>query len=528
MRTDIKHGFIVTYFRSSDESEKLLSDMIEVLSKENFYLVLAAHSLVPVEIQQKCDFFIYESLNISDDRKYSHGVAESSLIEMSLNHLKYQNIEWTFKTCYDIILNDVSVFSKVTNNYKFPFVTCNWGDHFICTHTFFANVDFILNNINFYKTVEEMFQNSNVLELCWQNDILNKNLKDQLYIYESKAELFGNSNIIDVVGFNYHNVEFWYEEQENKFYVKNNGVDYSAELRIFDYYSDTCLYVNKDFNQPKGAVHWIVSPVTDYLKFSKNGYYLEIYLENKTITKNILIKDFRLKDPNSKKFKRIKRKEVKFNEYCDFTNFDLYSEFGIDIKKINNYVDIGACYGLSILPFLENNCKIYMIEPDTNNLDILKDIWSNSNNIKIIDKAISDTNGVINFYIEENLSVVSSIFEKNALGNENGRKSIEIESITPNNLIENYIDESEIDLMKVDIEGAEYQFFENITKENLSKVKRFIIEFHNNEDFRVMNILKTLAKNGFRYKLSKWQNWDDDFIISNKMGIIYAEKTNKL
>ena len=169
-----------------------------------------------------------------------------------------------------------------------------------------------------------------------------------------------------------------------------------------------------------------------------------------------------------------------------------------------------------------------MIEPDTNNLDILKDIWSNSNNIKIIDKAISDTNGVINFYIEENLSVVSSIFEKNALGNEKGRKSIEIESITPNNLIENYIDESEIDLMKVDIEGAEYQFFENITKENLSKVKRFIIEFHNNEDFRVMDILKTLAKNGFRYKLSKWQNWDDDFIISNKMGIIYAEKTNKL
>ena len=59
MKTDIKHGFIVTYYRSSKESEQLLSDMIDVLSKENFYLVLAAHSLVPIEIQQKCDFFIY-------------------------------------------------------------------------------------------------------------------------------------------------------------------------------------------------------------------------------------------------------------------------------------------------------------------------------------------------------------------------------------------------------------------------------------------------------------------------------------
>lgn len=524
MKTDIKHGFIVTYYRSSDESEKLLSDMIEVLSKENFYLVLAAHSLVPTEIQEKCDFFIYESLNISDDRKYSHGVAESSLIEMSLNHLKYQNIEWTFKTCYDIILNDVSVFSKVTNDYKWDLVTCNWGDHFICTHTFFGNINFILDNITFYKTVEDMFKNSNVLELCWQNDILNNNVKNRLYIYNSKSELFGKSNIIDVVGFNYHNVEFWYEESEHKFYVKNNGPDYSAELRIFDYYSDTCLYVNKHFNQPEGALHWIISPVTDYLHNSKNGFYLEIYLDNKIIRKNTLIKDFRWKDSNCKKFQRIKRKEVKFNEYCDFMNFELYNQFNIDKKDIKNFVDIGACYGFASLPFVNQDTKIYMIEPDSNNLEIINDIWSNNDKLKIIEKAISNIDGSINFYLEDNLTVVSSIFESNALGNKEGRRSVQVESITPNTLIENYLDEEDIDLMKVDIEGAEYDFFESISEENISKIKRFIIEFHNNNEFKVMNILKKLAKNGFTYKLSKWNNLDSDFIIENKMGIIYAEK----
>lgn len=524
MKTDIKHGFIVTYYKSSDESEKLLSNMIDVLSKENFYLVLAAHSLVPIEIQQKCDFFIYESLNISDNRKYSHGIAEGSLIEMSLKHLQHEGIKWTFKTCYDVILNDTSIFKKVINDYIWDFVTCNWGDHFVCTHTFFAKVNFILENITFYRTVEEMFQNSNVLELCWQNDIVNKNLKDSLFIYNSKADLFGPHNTIDVVGYDYYNVEFWFDENENKFYVSNNGKDYKAELRIFDYYSDTCLYVNKNFDQPSGATHWIASPVTDYLKFSKNGFYLEIYLENKTITKNILVKDFRWKDPNSKRFKRIKRKEVKFNEYCDFMSFDLYDEFEIDINQIKNYVDIGACYGFAILPFIQNDCKIYMVEPDKNNLEIINDIWGNSKQIEIIDKAISDTNGTINFYMEDDLTVVSSIFEKNALGNEKGRRSVEVQSITPNNLIENYINESKIDLMKVDIEGAEYQFFETITEENLSKVERLIIEFHNNEDYKVMSILKKLAKNGFNYKLSKWQSWDGDFIIENKMGIIYAKK----
>lgn len=524
MKTDIKHGFIVTYYRSSEESEQLLSDMIDVLSKENFYLVLAAHSLVPIEIQQKCDFFIYESLNISDDRRYSHGVAESSLIEMSLEHLKYQNINWTFKTCYDIILRDTSVFRKVTQDYNWDFVTCNWGDHFICTHTFFANVNFILNNITFYKTVEEMFKNSNVLEQCWQNDIINKKLKDRLFIYDSKSDLFGSSNTIDVVGYQYFNVEFSLDQNDGRFYIKNNGNEYKAELRIFDYYSDTCLYVNKEFHQASGVTHWIVTPVNDYLNQSKNGFYLEIYLEHKTIRKNILVNDFRWKDPNSKRFQKIKRKEVKFNEYCDFMSFDLYNNFDIELSEIKNYVDVGACYGFAILPFVNNDTKIYMIEPDENNISILSDMWSNNSQIKIIDKAISDTDGIIKFYLEDELTVVSSIFETNALGNDKGRRTVEVDSITPDNLIENYIDESEIDLMKVDIEGAEYQFFESISEKNIQKINRFIIEFHNNTDFRIMSILKKLATNGFSYKLSKWQSSDGDFVAENKMGIIYAKK----
>lgn len=524
MKTDIKHGFIVTYFKSSDESEKLLSEMIDTLSKENFYLVLAAHSIVPTEIQEKCDYFIYESLNISDDRKYSHGVAESSLIEMSLLHLKYQGIEWTFKTCYDIILNDISIFSEVTKDYNYNLVTCNWGDHFICTHTFFTNIDFILNNITFYKTVEEMFKNSNILELCWQNDIVRKNLKDQLFIYPSKSELFGRNNKIDVVGFNYHNVEFWYEDTERKFWIKNNGIDYNAELRIFDYYSDTCIYENNNFFQSSGETHWVIPMTANYLDLATNGFYLEIYLDNKTIRKNILIKDFRLKDQNYKKFRKIKRKEVKFIEYCELANFEIYKSFNFKIDEIRNFVDVGACYGFASIPFINKGCKVYMIEPDENNLQTLNTIWSKNSKIKIIEKVISDINGKLEFYIEDNLSVVSSIFEYNALGSNLNRRKLMIDSITPNNLFENYIEEEYIDLIKIDIEGAEYKFFDTINEENIKRCQRFIVEFHNNNNYEVMSILKRLAKSGFRYKLQKWNYDDSDFIVENKMGIIYAEK----
>ena len=52
---------------------------------------------------------------------------------------------------------------------------------------------------------------------------------------------------------------------------------------------------------------------------------------------------------------------------------------------------------------------------------------------------------------------------------------------------------------------------------------KMYIWLYNATPLHKANILK-LAKNGFDYKLSKWQVWDGDFIAENKMGIIYAKK----
>ena len=76
--------------------------------------------------------------------------------------------------------------------------------------------------------------------------------------------------------------------------------------------------------------------------------------------------------------------------------------------------------------------------------------------------------------------------------------------------------------MKVDIEGTEYDFFKVITDENIEKVKKFIIEFHKNDNYEVLGILEKLAKNNFKYKLYNWGCYTNEYIIENKMGIIYA------
>lgn len=519
--TDTKIGFIITYFHTSNESLNLLIDNLKVLSSENYYLVLASHSPLDKEIQEMCDYYFYQQKNIVDDRRYSHGVAESNLMEISLKHLKEQGIDWSYKVTYDVIINDVVRFRDWINEFKYKFVSCNWGANVICTNSFFSNIDFLFENIDFYKTVEHMFSNNTVLENCWEKNLRDNNVLDQTFAYENKQVFFGD-NKIDQLFYDYNKITFIYSDEENRFYIQNNTEeDLNVEIRIFDYYTDLCLFLDKSFNLSKGINFWIhpsksVSSSIFPWTTSKNGYYLEIYLKDITIRKNILVKDFDYKHTFSNKFKKIKLNEPKFIEYFDFNDFNIYKDFNINLDEICNYVDVGSNYGLSGISLLERNVKTYMIEADTNNGSIIRKMFDNNRNIKIINKAVHSYDGFVDFYENPSYSEISSIYES-------GGEKITVECISPNTLID-LIDEDFIDLMKIDIEGSEYDFFKVITDENLKKINRMIIEFHYNDNYKVMEILEKLTFNDYAFKLNKFDINDDNFIIDNKMGIIYAHK----
>jgi FkbM family methyltransferase len=520
--TDTRKGFIITYFKTSEQGQKLLEDLVDTIAQEDYYLILASHSPVPVEIQKKCDFYIFEEQNIIDDRKYSHGVAENVLTQMALQHLKYKKIEWTYKVTYDVIIKDVSRFDDWVQDYRYDFVSCMWGSNIMCTNSFFANVDFILDNIVFYHTIEEMFAVNNVLENCWEKNIRDKGLTDRLYSYPDKNTFFGPHNKIDNLFYNYNEIEFWYSAEENRFYIKNNGEDLNCNLRIFDYYTDLCVYLSNGWAQQKDMTFWIVPPAEHYIPGSKNGHYLELYIGDQVIRKNFNIKDFNYKDPLHKKFRFNKDKEVKFNEYSEFEDLGIYKEFGININEIKNFIDVGSCYGFASLPFIRKGIKTYMVEADTGNAKILERAFGNTPKIKVISKAVCNIDGTVDFFIDNNFSVTSSLSEGDAFSGTENRTKVTVPAITPNTLIEKYVDEQSIDLMKVDIEGTEYDFFKVITDENIEKVKKFIIEFHKNDNYEVLGILEKLAKNNFKYKLYNWGCYTNEYIIENKMGIIYA------
>lgn len=516
---EFKQGFIITYFNSDEGSEKILENLVDVMSKENYYLVISSHSSIPQSIQEKCDYFIYEKLNAVDDKQYSHGIAESTLIHKALLHLRECDIHWTYKICYDVDIKKPGEFKEWVHDHEFSLVTSLWGNGGLSSHSFYASVDFMLDEMPFYDTFEEMLASSNVLEIAWMNHCRENNLLLDVYLYSSANEMY-KENKFNLVYYDYKSLDFTFDKNESKFYITNRlQKDLDGQLCIYDYYTDLVVAYYKNFPVGNGGQFWIIPPSAQYLPESKNGFYLVYKTENFTYRRNIGIHDFTFKHPFSKRWASLIPRFHYFSSYCDFKEYVEYKNIGLNPDNIKSCLDIGANYGFFSAPLMQRGAKVWLVEGDQANAADLQKMYSGLDNVTIIPKAVYNIDGEIDFY-QDDVSVVSGVKEDYSQSRQD-RKKTRVPSVTPDTLVSPL---EEIDLMKIDIEGAEYVFFEKISIENLRKFKNILIEWHDNNDNEVSVILKKLAKSNFSYSFYYWGGYRNPNFTKNQMGIIYATR----
>ena len=153
--------------------------------------------------------------------------------------------------------------------------------------------------------------------------------------------------------------------------------------------------------------------------------------------------------------------------------------------------DCGANIGTSCLYFNKNypSSVIKAFEADPNIAKILGENLANNHvkNVEIIDKAVWINNEGVELSIEG--ADGASIYSKNNV--------IKVPSVRLNELIQN---EKKIDLIKIDIEGAEYDVLLDCN-DSLSKIENIFIEYHSfaNSSQNLSEILSILEKNHFRY-----------------------------
>lgn len=159
-------------------------------------------------------------------------------------------------------------------------------------------------------------------------------------------------------------------------------------------------------------------------------------------------------------------------------------------------VDLGACKGEFIEEFnnLYNVKKAILIEANPTNFSQLKP----KPNYVLYNNLISNINDVeIIFYEDTNSPYNGSYVFNYFNGIEHKLKTKTLETL----MLENNIDY--IDILKVDIEGSEYDVMPSISDETYSKIGQITIEFHdfidNSLKEKTQNIINRLNGLGFKH-----------------------------
>jgi FkbM family methyltransferase len=275
---------------------------------------------------------------------------------------------------------------------------------------------------------------------------------------------------------------------------------------------------------------WIVPTPTKSVNFATDPSIGTILVEFYDDSDNFLFsKDLFVKN--------VVGKEVRLNITNPFDClFNNYKEMFLDNKydcyeldKMETVFDIGANSGLfALLAIKKGAKKVYAFEPNQESLinlrQLVKDI-----NVEVIDKAIYTKDEDLEFYIDPNNTTIGSISENHIRSNGSEVEKIIVPAIS----LKTFFNENNIErlsLLKMDIEGAEYDIIEALEDEIFEKVDNFLIEYHDNENEKVEKLIQTLMKKGFDIDQIRDQNTANNSSIMRSyksaiLGTIFAKRS---
>lgn len=195
--------------------------------------------------------------------------------------------------------------------------------------------------------------------------------------------------------------------------------------------------------------------------------------------------NYRIKNPNSDAFKKL----------------DIYQ-----LNHKSSVIDLGAHDGTISEFFLKKGCKVFAFEPNPNLYSEILKKKKKYKNLECFNLGVNSTSGTFNLYLKEDKitkeiktdSQASSLLKSKI--NVSNEKSIQVKCITFENIISIT---GPVDLVKIDIEGAEYEIYDELLKHS-DKFNNCIIELHNKKfpdtiEYKHNDMLKKI-KNHKNYK----------------------------
>ncbi len=190
-----------------------------------------------------------------------------------------------------------------------------------------------------------------------------------------------------------------------------------------------------------------------------------------------------------------------------------YNPKGFEINQNDIVVDIGGHIG--VFTILASHYakfgKVYTFEPMKENFELLRDNIeiNNAVNVSFFNKAVSDKNGEIGFFISQTKNKGQNSLQKL----EESQREVVVETISFKDFLRKL---PRIDFLKMDCEGGEYKILPSLSRDDFKKIKKISMEYHNYGNGTGKELKSILEKNGFKVKMVQ---------RGEKFGTIYALNT---
>lgn len=290
--------------------------------------------------------------------------------------------------------------------------------------------------------------------------------------------------------------------------IKSKYDPESGKLGVWNYFKDSqrldYSLIDLDSNLCFGK-GWVLLPPGSYYEFivwdpilpciNQVGVRLRLFEEGKLVYSQ----DHYVVDKNPENYFYSNDLDI---QYGSWYSLIFENEYGGLITLSDNEViyDLGANIGVFTKWVLNqiNPQHVYAFEPTPDLIPNITKTFNSYPNVTIFDKAIAGKNKTAKFFTFEN-SVSNTLLDFEGK-NETYQGSIDVECVN----LEQFIHENNLllpTIIKMDIESAEYDSIENLSDEFILNIKQFIVEYHDNVDGRIWQIIKKFLNLGFEIKL---------------------------
>lgn len=161
-------------------------------------------------------------------------------------------------------------------------------------------------------------------------------------------------------------------------------------------------------------------------------------------------------------------------------------------------IDAGAHAGFFILycRALNDKIKIYAFEPEGENAQILaKHLKLNHiRGVKIFQQALAGKSGKQDFYIS------ADTHNHSLIKPDNFKAKISVAAVGLSDFLNNY-NLQRLSLLKMDIEGAEFQVLQNLKEEDWLKLENILLEYHDETGQNYQQLAELIRRYGFSLEI---------------------------